>query len=308
MKTAFLFSGQGAQYVGMGKELYETYESSRAVFDQAECDFDLRRLCFEGPQEQLNDTRYAQACIFIMSMAAAAALREHGICADVCAGLSLGEYSALCYGESFSVTDGVHIVGERGKLMAQALPAGTSSMAAVLMLDEASILKACKEVRDIGICEIANYNCPGQIVITGDAAAVAAARGKCLDYGARKVIPLPVSGAFHSSLLNDASKQLRQVLNRYELKKPVLPIYHNLTGKREAAPLIDLLSEQIAHSVYFEQTIANMLADGVTTFIEVGPGSAVSGFVKKCTKGTDVTILHVEDKASLETVIRTWKG
>lgn len=308
MKTAFLFSGQGAQYPGMGKELYDNYPSAKAVFDQVTLDFDVKHLCFEGEAAQLNDTQYAQAAIFVMSMAVAKVLEEHGIHGDVCAGLSLGEYGALCYGSAFGIEDGARIVRERGKIMANALPAGTTTMAAVLMLDATSILAACEEVRDIGICEIANYNCPGQIVITGEVEAVKACGEKCIEKGARRVIPLQVSGAFHSSLLLEAGKELRSVLKQYEIQPSKLPVYHNISGKTEDGDLLDILSKQIAHSVYFEQTIQQMLADGVTNFIEVGPGKAITGFVKKCTKGFDVKILHVEDLASLDECIKAMKG
>ena len=301
MKTAFLFSGQGAQYPGMGKDLYENYDSAKAVFDSIATDFDVKTLCFEGPKEQLDDTQYTQVAIFAHSMAAAAVLQENGIHADVTAGLSLGEYSALCYADCFSVQAGAEILRERGKLMANALPSGTSAMAAVLMLDKEAILNACEAVQDIGVCEIANYNCPGQIVITGEKAAVEACGKKCLEAGARRVIPLQVSGAFHSSLLQEAGKQLHQVLSAYELKTPRIP-------RVADRPLIDLLSEQISHSVLLEDTIRNMLADGVDTFIEVGPGKAVSGFVKKCAKGMDVNILHVEDAASLAETLDYMKG
>ena len=289
MKTAFLFSGQGAQYPGMGKDLYENYDSAKAVFDSIATDFDVKTLCFEGPKEQLDDTQYAQVAIFAHAMAAAAVLQENGIHADVTAGLSLGEYSALCYADCFSVQAGAEILRERGKLMANALPSETSAMAAVLMLDKEAILNACEAVQEIGVCEIANYNCPGQIVITGEKAAVEAC-------------------AFHSSLLQEAGKQLHQVLSAYELKTPRIPVLHNLTARIADRPLIDLLSEQISHSVLLEDTIRNMLADGVDTFIEVGPGKAVSGFVKKCAKGMDVNILHVEDAASLAETLDYMKG
>lgn len=228
MKTAFLFSGQGAQYPGMGKDLYENYDSAKAVFDSIATDFDVKTLCFEGSKEQLDDTQYTQVAIFAHAMAAAAVLQENGIHADVTAGLSLGEYSALCYADCFSVQAGAEILRERGKLMANALPSGTSAMAAVLMLDKEAILNACEAVQDIGVCEIANYNCPGQIVITGEKAAVEACGKKCLEAGARRVIPLQVSGAFHSSLLQEAGKQLHQVLSAYELKTPRIPVLHNL--------------------------------------------------------------------------------
>ena len=308
VKTAFLFSGQGAQYPGMGKDLYENYDSAKAVFDSIATDFDVKTLCFEGPKEQLDDTQYAQVAIFAHALAAAAVLQENGIHADVTAGLSLGEYSALCYADCFSVQAGAEILRERGKLMANALPSGTSAMAAVLMLDKEAILNACEAVQEIGVCEIANYNCPGQIVITGEKAAVEACGKKCLEAGARRVIPLQVSGAFHSSLLQEAGKQLHQVLSAYELKTPRIPVLHNLTARVADRPPIDLLSAQISHSVLLEDTIRNMLADGVDTFIEVGPGKAVSGFVKKCAKGMDVNILHVEDAASLAETLDYMKG
>lgn len=308
MKTAFLFSGQGAQYPGMGKELYERYACAREVFDSIHLDVDIKTLCFDGPQETLNDTQYTQAAIFAHSMAAAAVLTEAGIHGDVCAGLSLGEYSALCYAHSFSLQEGAEILRQRGKLMANALPAGTSAMAAVLMLDEKAILAACDEVKSIGVCEIANYNCPGQIVITGEKEAVEACGKLCLEKGARRVIPLQVSGAFHSSLLTEAGKQLHEVLAGYTLKKPELPVYHNISAQVETRPLMDVLSEQISHSVRLEETIYHMLEAGVDTFIEVGPGKAISGFVKKCTKGHDVKILHVEDEKSLQETIAQVKG
>lgn len=308
MKTAFLFSGQGAQYPGMGKELYETYDCAKHVFDAIDIDVDVKKLCFEGPAEMLNDTQYTQVAIFAHSMAVVAVLKEKGIHADVCAGLSLGEYSACCYGDVFTLNEGAQILRERGKLMATALPAGTSAMSAVLMLGKNEILEACASVRSIGVCEIANYNCPGQIVITGEKDAVEACGHKCIELGARKVIPLQVSGAFHSSLLNQAGEQLHEVLSNYELKKATLPVYNNISGNVETEPLIDVLSKQISNSVMLEQIIMNMLADGVDTFIEVGPGKAISGFVKKCTKGHEVTILHVEDNASLEECISSMKG
>lgn len=303
MKTAFLFSGQGAQYIGMGKQFYDQYDCVKAIYDNIKLDFNVKQVCFEGPKEQLDDTAYAQSCIFVTSMAIVAVLKEAGIKADVCAGLSLGEYSALCYSDSISVQDGASIVRERGKLMAHALPANTSAMAAILMLDKDAILEACKEVSAIGVCEIANYNCPGQIVITGNKEAVEKACDICLTKGARKAIPLQVSGAFHSSLLNEASIQLHDVLAQYSILSPSIPVYHNVSGTTETDPIIDLLSKQIAHSVYFEQTIMNMLEDGVTTFIEVGPGKAISGFVKKCAKGKDVFIANVEDEDSLRKTI-----
>ena len=308
MKTAFIFSGQGAQYPGMGKDLYEHHEAARKIFDSITLDFSIKELCFGSDSDRLNDTQYTQAAIFAHSMACAALLEEAGIYGDVCAGLSLGEYSALCYAQSFTLQEGASILRVRGRLMKEALPAGTTAMSAILMLDETSILKACEAVKDIGICEIANYNCPTQIVITGEKKAVEAAGELCLHYGARRVIPLKVSGAFHCSLLEKAGEELRDELSLYDLKPAKIPVYHNISGQREKRPLIELLAQQISHPVKLQQTIEQMLEDGVDTFIEVGPGKAVSGFVKKCTKNHDVQILHVEDEESLKECIQTLKG
>lgn len=308
MKIAFLFAGQGSQYVGMGKELYETEPVVKEVFDNIQVDFDVKKLCFEGPVEQLNDTQYTQVCMFAHSMACAKLLEKHGIKADAVAGLSLGEYSALCYANSFSLQDGASILRERGKLMASALPKGTSAMSAVLMLDKTSVLQACKDVSSIGICEVANYNCPGQIVISGEKAAVEEAGKKCLEYGARRVIPLSVSGAFHCSLLKESAKKLESVLENYTLKEPTIDVYHNVSGTTHSEDLQDTLVKQLYRSVYFEQTITNMLEDGIDTFIELGAGKVLSGFVKKCGKGKNVNILHVEDITSLQTCLDALKG
>lgn len=308
MKTAFLFSGQGAQYVGMGKEIYEAYPEARRIFDEVCLDFDVKKLCFEGPEDQLNDTAYAQSCIYVTTLAIAAVLEKHQIHADGCAGLSLGEYSAYTYAKSFSLQEGATLVRERGKLMAHSLPAGTTSMAAVMMLDKEAILKACKQVASIGCCEIANYNCPGQIVITGEKEAVEKAGELCITYGARRVIPLKVSGAFHSSLLKEASLALGEVIDTCHIKNPELPVYNNITGRIEKDMSIkEILMKQICHSVHFQQTIEQMRIDGYTRFIEVGPGSTVAGFVKKICKGQDVQIFHVEDKKTIQDLLAAWE-
>lgn len=308
MKVAFLFAGQGAQYPGMGKTLYEAYPQAKAVFDEIASVVDVKQLCFHASKEELQDTRNAQPCIFAHSMAVAAVLSSHGIRADVCAGLSLGEYSALCYANTFSIVDGARILCERAKLMAASLQEGTTAMYAILMLEKEKVLQACEDVSHLGICEIANYNCPGQIVITGEKQAVEAGAKRCMELGARRALPLAVSGAFHSSLLQPQAKALQEVLKAYTLQTPNIPVYHNLTGKQEQDDLVEILGKQLCSSVQFEGTIMNMLADGVDTFIEIGPGSTLSGFVKKCVKSQDVKILHVEDKQSLQTCVEALKG
>ncbi|MDD3049236.1 MAG: ACP S-malonyltransferase [Bacilli bacterium] len=305
MKIAFIFAGQGAQYVGMGKHLYTQYEEARNVYDQVNVDFTLKNVCFEGPKEMLDDTAYAQACILTTSMAIAEVIKAQGITPDYVAGLSLGEYSALCFAKAMNINDAANIVRERGKLMASALPKGTTSMAAVLNCNEDVILETCQEVSMIGVCQIANYNCPGQIVITGEKEAVEKAGELLLTRGARRVIALNVSGAFHSSLLEDASKQLHDVLAQYELKKPVIPVVYNISGKEETAALIDILTKQIKSSVYFMQSIEYMITNGVDTFVEIGPGSSLSSFVKKINR--EIPVYSVDSQESLEKMLGALK-
>ena len=286
MKTAFLFSGQGAQYPGMGKDLYENYDSAKAVFDSIATDFDVKTLCFEGSKEQLDDTQYTQVAIFAHAMAAAAVLQENGIHADVTAGLSLGEYSALCYADCFSVQAGAEILRERGKLMANALPSGTSAMAAVLMLDKEAILNACEAVQDIGVCEIANYNCPGQLVISGSVPGIDAACEKMLAAGAKRALKLKVGGAFHSPLMEPARAELAAAIEATPIHKPSCPVYQNVSTKGETCPetIKTNLIAQLTAPVRWTQSVQNMIADGADHFIELGPGAVLQGLVKKINK------------------------
>ena len=245
MKIGFLFAGQGSQHPGMGKDFYERYEAARRLYDSIDIDIPVKELCFAGTQEQLNDTAIAQPCILATSSAIAAVLSEKGIRADVAAGLSLGEYSALAYAGVFTPQEGAKLVRQRGKIMAAALPEGTSGMAAVLNTEESVIAEVCAEVKEIGVCEIANYNCPGQIVISGQKEVVAAASEKLKARGARRVIPLQVSGAFHTSLLDEASVQLREVLDTYVFEQARIPVINNVSGKAETRDLREVLQEQI---------------------------------------------------------------
>lgn len=305
MKLGFIFAGQGAQYVGMGKELYAEYEEARKVYDSVNVDFTLKNVCFEGPKDMLDDTAYAQCCILTTSLAIAEVVKAQGITPDYVAGLSLGEYSALCFAGAMNVNDAANIVRARGKLMANALPKGTTSMAAVLNTPEDVILETCKEVAEIGLCQIANYNCPGQIVITGEKAAVEKASELLLEKGARRVVPLNVSGAFHSSLLEDASQELNKVLHQYDLKKPEIPVIYNVSGKEEEGDIIDILTRQIKSSVYFTQTLEYMIAQGVEAFVEIGPGNALSSFVRKTSR--DIPVYSVDSKESLEKMLGALK-
>lgn len=302
MKIGFLFAGQGSQHPGMGKDFYEQYDAARRLYDSIDIDIPVKELCFNGTQEQLNDTAVAQPCILATSSAIAAVLSEKGIHADVAAGLSLGEYSALAYAGVFAPQEGAKLVRQRGKIMAAALPEGTSGMAAVLNTEESVIAEVCAEVKEIGVCEIANYNCPGQIVISGQKEAAAAASEKLKVRGARRVIPLQVSGAFHTSLLNEASVQLREVLDTYAFGEEEIPVINNVSGKVETRDLREVLQEQICHSVHFTQSLQAMIDMGVELFIEIGPGHALSGFVRKTTK--EVPVYHIDTTEDLEKVLK----
>lgn len=309
MTTAFLFAGQGSQIVGMAKDFYDHCPESRELMDSLTCDYDIKKLCFEGPQETLNDTAYAQSSIVAASLTILEAIKTKGIQGDVCAGLSLGEYSALCYAGAMDAQSAIDIVRQRGVLMANALPAGTTGMSAVLGLSAEKIEEVCKEIQSKGlVLEIANYNCPGQIVVTGQKEALEKAEALLMEKGARRVLPLTVSGAFHSSLLQDASLELEKVLQQSKVSLPKIPVYHNISGDKEnvssTKDLIEILKQQICHSVRFEQTIRNMIRDGVDTFVEIGPGKTLSGFVRKVDRS--VKLYTINTMKDLEGMDEAW--
>jgi [acyl-carrier-protein] S-malonyltransferase len=298
MKIAFLFAGQGVQKVGMGSDVYQMYPASRKVFDSVSLDFDLKKLCFEGPQEQLNDTNFTQSCLLVTSLAIAHAAVSQGIIPCAVAGLSLGEYSALTFANAFQLSDAVALVRKRGQIMAQALPAGVSSMAAVLSDDIALIesVLSDEQVTSLGVCEIANKNSVNQTVISGHIEALEKAKELLLARGVRRVMPLNVSGAFHSSLLVDASKQLNEILRDVAIQSPLIDVYFNISGQRET-DIIVALTRQIHSTVQFVKTIESMVSDGVDTFVEIGPGTVLSGFVKKI--APQARIFAIEDEASI---------
>lgn len=305
MKIGFLFAGQGSQSVGMGKELYDTYEEAREVYDSVSLDYDVKDLCFNGPKEQLDDTAYSQSAILTTSMAIANVVKSKGINPDYVCGLSLGEYSALCFSGAFSVNDAANIVRKRGEIMANALPKGTSKMVAVMNFDKDIIKETCEEVKCDGVCEIANYNSPAQIVITGEVKAVDKACEILKEKGARRLIPLNVSGAFHSSLLEDASVKLNKVLGEYEIKTPEIPVVYNVTGKEYDGDIREILTKQIKSSVYFMQMVEYMIDNGVEAFVEIGPGKVLKGFVRKINK--NIPVYSVEDNKSLEEMLGALK-
>ncbi len=296
---AFLFAGQGSQEVGMGLDFYNEFPYAKKLYDKYP---DIKNLCFLDNNE-LNETKNAQKCMLLTGYIIASILKEKGIEPTFTAGLSLGEYTALAFSNAWIIDDAISIISKRGEIMQNALPLGTTKMAAVLGLDRDTILLGIKDID--GICEIANYNCPGQIVITGDNKGVDNAIAKLTSLGAKRCIPLNVSGAFHSSLLENASNELYEELIKYEYNKPEYKMVYNISGKESNNNLNEILRLQIKSSVYFEDSIRYMINQGVDTFIEIGPKKALSGFVKKI--NNNVRILNVSKVDDLNKVVEELK-
>ncbi len=291
-KTAFIFPGQGSQYVGMGKEFYENLPICREVYDLASevTGLDLPKLCFTE-NEQIHQTEYTQICMLATETAIYMALEQNGYQPDVTAGLSLGEYGALVASGVMTAEEAFEVVRKRGIYMQQAVPTG-GAMAAVLGLDGGKIEQICEQTEEqmqLAV-SVANYNCPGQIVISGKAEAVQAAGEACKEAGAKRVVPLKVSGPFHSKLLMDAGKQLREALNKVEIRENFVPYIANVTADyvTEQTQVKPLLECQIYSPVRWQQTIERMLADGVDEFVEIGPGKTLSGFIKKIDRNVKV--------------------
>lgn len=305
MKTAFIFSGQGSQYAGMGKELYDNYKCVKEVFDKADevLDFKVTEMCF-GEDERLNETEYTQPALLTMSYAVYKLMEEKGLRADYVAGLSLGEYSAHAVSGTMNFEETVKLVRKRGKFMTEAVPKGDGAMCAVLSLDADKIQEACNEVSGTGRCMIANYNAPGQIVIAGDKEAVEKASELVKEKGAKRAVMLNVSGPFHTSLLKPAADKLSEELNNIELKNMTIPVVTNLTAEvvEDKNQVKDILTKQVMNPVKWEQSVKKMIELGVDTFVEMGPGKTLSSFVKKAAKevGADVAIYNVEDLKTLE--------
>ena len=299
-KIAFVFPGQGAQYTGMAKDFYEKFSVSREVFEKASkaSGLDIKELCFEE-NENLNITEYTQIAMLAAEIAILRAVEESGIHSQVNAGLSLGEYGALVASGVMKEEDAFAVVRRRGILMQEAYPTG-GAMSAVLGADAELIERVCEETP--GIVSIANYNCPGQIVITGEETAVLAAGEALKAAGARRVVPLNVSGPFHCELLKGAGEKLRQELEKVEIQNFTIPYVTNVTAQYVTEPgkVKDLLVKQVSSSVRWQQCVEQMINDGTDTFIEIGPGRTLTGFLKKINR--NMKALHIEKIEDLEAV------
>lgn len=300
-KLAFVFPGQGAQAVGMGRDLYENSPAARQVFDavDAACGFAVSRLCFEGPEEALKETKNTQPALFAVSVAALAACRETGLEPAAAAGHSVGEYAALVAAGAFDVHTGARLVKARGEAMAEAAALRAGTMAAVLGLDPGTVAESCGQVYNEGVVITANLNAPGQVVVSGEVPAVEAVSALLKQKGAKRVVPLAVSGAFHSPLMDPASAVMKGVLELSEIQNPLSPIVANVTANyaRTAHEVRENLARQVAGPVRWVETIERLVGDGYTTFIECGPGNVLAGLIKRI--APEAVTYSVGDTASL---------
>ncbi len=304
-KTALLFAGQGAQVVGMGKDLAEKFPSAQAWFDRANAalGYDLAGICFNGPEADLTKTENAQPGIFLMSWVAFQLLKERApnFKFEATAGLSLGEFTALTAAGAMSFEDGLRVVRQRGKFMQEACDATRGGMAAIIGLDEAPTREVCAEAGVV----LANLNCPGQLVISGAAEKIAKACELAKAKGAKRALPLPVAGAYHSPLMASAQPKLGAELAKVNLVAPIVPVISNVTAQAHGTPteISAKLVEQVCASVLWETSMRALLAQGFTRFIELGPGTALSGFMKRIDKSAQM--LNIADAASLDATVKT---
>ena len=313
-KVAFIFPGQGAQFVGMGKDFYENFSVSREIFERANksLGFNISKLCFEGPEEELVKTENTQPAILATSIAMYKALEEEGIGFQYTAGLSLGEYTSLVSANALSLEEALPLVKKRGKLMQETVPLGKGGMVAILGLEEEKVKEAIKKVNGFGIVEIANYNSPGQIVISGEVEALKIAADEAKNLGARKVVFLPVSAPFHSSLLEPAGEKLKEELEKVQINSLEKIVVNNVDAKamEDSSDIIPSLVRQVSNSVLWCDSVNTMLDRGVDTFVEIGPGKSLTGFVKRTAKarGEKVNTLNISSIEDFQKSLEFFNG
>lgn len=309
-RVAFLFPGQGSQYVGMGKEMADHFSEAREIFAQADdcLNMNLSEVCFEGPKNVLQQTVNTQPAILTTSMACYRVLISAGISPDQVAGHSLGEHSALVAAGSIGFADAVKLVQQRGKWMQEAAGEGRGGMAAILGLSASDVVKVCKQAESWGVVQPANFNCPGQVVISGEQKSLEKAMEIAKEMGAKRVVPLTVSGPFHSTLIETAGEKLSSALEGISLNMPNVPLVANVTADyiKDLTDLKRCIVKQVSSPVRWEESIRRMIDDDVTIFVEVGPGKVLRGLVRKINK--NVTCLNVEDSVSCEKTLDYLKG
>lgn len=312
MKIGYIFPGQGTQVVGMGKDIYEKYEEARNVYKIIDgvLNENIEKLTYEESQEELNKTENTQISIYAMSMAILEILNNNGMKPVVAAGLSLGEYSALTAAGVISLEDGAKIVRTRGKLMQNLAPKGDWAMAAIIGLEDSKVEEACMKVTN-GFVKAVNYNCPGQVVVSGEKEAVAQAMENAKELGAKRVIELKTSGPFHTEKLQEASTELKKELEKIDFKDFNIPVIKNLNGEEYGKEdnMVEILSNHVVNPVKFGKSIEKMIEMGVDTFIEIGPGKTLSGFVKKVCKKLEkeVNVFNIENIETLENTLQALK-
>lgn len=311
MKIGFLFPGQGAQSLGMGKDIYEEYDIAKKIYKEVErlTGIDIAKISFEGPEEILNETKYTQLAILTMSLAILEILKKENIIADISAGLSLGEYSALISSNVISFEEGVKLVQKRGEYMQELLPKGEWKMVAIIGMSNEQVEEVCKKVKS-GFVVPANYNCVGQIAISGEKEPVTEAEQIAKEMGARKVIELKTAGPFHTKKMIESSKALRKELSKIKINNFNTKVIKNIDGElySNTDNVREILEKHIINPVQFSKTIETMLNEGIDTFIEIGPGKTLAGFVKRTKTDKEIRILNINNSSNLKETINIIKN